>query len=189
MSQGVANAEKIHHGPHWNGEHNEEFFKMDKKEIHISSRAMRITWGNDCRFWQWTNLSKDESCFGLGAELIQVNWIEVVSLLDLEKIRLDPMKNYEVIYIVKFKVDAFGWHSCPIIFEVSTPDGKKRRRSEILDYYKKNGHNWQEIYGGEFSLASSNLMGKVEFSMKEVKTDWWKGGIVLEGIKIRPKVA
>ncbi|KAH0468293.1 hypothetical protein IEQ34_003326 [Dendrobium chrysotoxum] len=63
------------------------------------------------------------------------------------------MKNYEVIYIVKFKVDEFGGHSCPVIFEVSTPDGKKSRRSEIFDYYKKNGHNWREIYGGEFSLA------------------------------------
>lgn len=110
-------------------------------------------------------------------------------MLDVQKFSINPMRNYEVIYVVKFKVDAFGWHSSPIIFEVSTPDGKKSRRSEILDNYNKDGHKWHEIYCGEFSLASSNLMGKIVFSMKEVKTDWWKGGMVLEGIKIRPKVS
>ncbi|XP_020691998.1 protein PHLOEM PROTEIN 2-LIKE A2-like isoform X1 [Dendrobium catenatum] len=176
------------HGPHWTGEHNYEYFKNENGVYHISAKALRIVWGNDPRFWEWIKLSKDESCFEIGAELIQVNWMEVTGSLNLEKFQLDPLKTYEIFYVIKFNADAFGWRSSPITFEVSTPEGKKSRNERYLEYYTKENKNWNEIYGGEFSLASSNLMGKIEFGMKEVKTEWWKGGIVLEGVKIRPKL-
>ncbi|KAG0494603.1 hypothetical protein HPP92_005597 [Vanilla planifolia] len=120
-------------------------------------------------------------------ELIQVNWIEVTGSVNLEKFHLDSSKTYEIVYLVRFKVDAFGWHSSPITFEVTTSDGKKNRRTENLEHHKKDGDQWLEIQGGEFTVDSSNLKGKIAFSMKEVRTDWWKGGIVLEGVKIKPK--
>lgn len=122
-----------------------------------------------------------------------MNWIEVTGSLNLEKFQLDPLKTYEIIYVIRFKADAFGWRSSPITFEVPTAEGKKSRNEVFLERYIKENESWQEICGGEFSLASSSsssdLMGKqqIEFGMKEVRTEWWKGGIVLEGVKIRPK--
>ncbi|KAG0494592.1 hypothetical protein HPP92_005586 [Vanilla planifolia] len=165
----------------------EEFIKSENGELHISAKALRIVWGNDQRFWQWTKLPKEETCFEIAAELIQVNWIEVTGSVNLEKFHLDSSKTYEIVYLVRFKVDAFGWHSSPITFEVTTSDGKKNRRTENLEHHKKDGDQWLEIQGGEFTVDSSNLKGKIAFSMKEVRTDWWKGGIVLEGVKIKPK--
>ncbi|KAG0448910.1 hypothetical protein HPP92_027596 [Vanilla planifolia] len=176
------------HGSHWPGELREEFFKKEHDVVHISAKALKIVWGNDSRFWQWLKISRHESCFKVGAELIQVNWMEVKGLLDLHKYPLKLHKTYEVVYLIKFKADAFGWHSAPITFELSTADGKKNT-SEILDHYKKDDHLWHEICGGEFNLGSSNSLGKIEFSMKEVKTDWWKGGIIIGGVIIRPKQA
>ncbi|KAK8966048.1 hypothetical protein KSP40_PGU012027 [Platanthera guangdongensis] len=137
----------------------------------------------------------DMCSFEIGAELIQVNWLEVNGALDLQKFPLDPVKAYEIVYVVKFMADAFGWHAPPITFEVcSTWDGKKSRRAETLEHYylkeeKKKKKSWIEIHGGQFSLptAASNSNNKIEFGMKEVKTEWWKGGIVLEGVKITPK--
>ncbi|KAK8952493.1 putative F-box protein PP2-B2 [Platanthera zijinensis] len=175
---------------HWPGDQSVEYIKRENGGIHISAKALRIVWGNDSRFWQWTKI--EDSCFEIGAELIQVNWLEVNGALDLQKFPLDPLKAYEIVYVVKFMADAFGWHAPPITFEVcSAWDGKKSRRAETLEHYylkEEKKKSWIEIHGGEFSLpsAASNY-NKIEFGMNEVKTEWWKGGIVLEGVKITPK--
>ncbi|XP_020586469.1 protein PHLOEM PROTEIN 2-LIKE A2-like [Phalaenopsis equestris] len=177
------------HGPHWTGDHSDEYIKIENGGYHISAKALRIVWGNDNRFWEWIKLSKEDSCFEIGAELIQVNWMEVTGSLNLEKFQLDPLKTYEIIYVIKFKIDAFGWRSSPITFELSTSEGKSSRNEVYLEKHIKEDINWNEICGAEFSLASSEMRGKkIEFGMKEVKTEWWKGGIVLEGVRIRPKI-
>ncbi|XP_038985679.1 uncharacterized protein PHLOEM PROTEIN 2-LIKE A4-like [Phoenix dactylifera] len=171
------------HGPHWTGDHG---VSEDRDGFHFRAKALDITWGNDSRFWQWVRLNKHESSklkFDEGAELIQVNWIEVKGTLDAKKL---SRSTYEVHYMIKFKDDAFGWHSSHITFQVTLPNGQKSRKTLVLENYRKACNVWHEIHGGEFSLISGTR-GKVAFSMYGDDSEWWKGGIILGGVTIKPK--
>lgn len=122
-----------------------------------------------------------------GAELIQVNWIEVKGTLPANK--LTPTTTYEVVYMIKFKDDAFGWHSSRITFQVTPPKHEeKKMRTVVLEGYRNECNKWHEIHVGEFNLGPSST-GEVAFSMYGDDTEWWKGGMVLAGVAIRPKLA
>ncbi|KAK2966382.1 hypothetical protein RJ640_021526 [Escallonia rubra] len=53
----------------------------------------------------------------------------------------------------------------------------------ILEPYRVKPNVWPVLPGGEFSVSVSITGGNVEFGMFEMETDWWKGGMVLAGIK------
>ncbi|GMY34944.1 protein phloem protein 2-like a2 [Fagus crenata] len=155
----------------------------------VPVNALNIIWGNDPRFWQVINLSEEETKltgFKDGAVLLQVNWTEVTGKVSTNAFKMvAPASKYEIYYIVKFKVDAFGWHSVPIKFKVKI-NGKETVKSMILESYREKNDVWHEIPGGEFSVVTETT-GNVAFGMFEVESDWWKGGMVLAGIKIKPK--
>ncbi|WOL17810.1 hypothetical protein Cni_G26610 [Canna indica] len=187
------------HLSHWNGDHSDALVKADKDMIHISVKAMKITWGSDGRFWSWIqlpkdklpkDLSKDEVGFDSAAELLQVSWLEVTGALDLanHKHQLSPSKTYEVIYHIKFKADAFGFSKVPITLLLVTPDGKREKISEMMETHRNRGVDlWHEIYGGEFRVPAT-VTGKVEFGVLEVESQRWKGGMIFAGVTIRPKM-
>ncbi|KAF8412714.1 hypothetical protein HHK36_000683 [Tetracentron sinense] len=181
----MANSQQVdeYTSPHWVADNLIRDERVDHGTIQISAKALNIKWGNDKRFWKWIKLPKEESIFEIGAELIQVNWIQVTRELDLFK--LVALKTYEIYYVVKFKVDAFGWHSAKIKFKVKA-NGEEDERSEILESYKNRHNVWHEIYGGKFTVPADGT-GTVEFGMYEVATAWWKGSMVLEGVKLKPK--
>ncbi|XP_072963122.1 uncharacterized protein PHLOEM PROTEIN 2-LIKE A4-like [Typha angustifolia] len=173
---------------HWNGSDKIDSENLIKKEgdaICISPKALTIIWGNSDRFWKWVKLS--EWKFEEGAELIQVSWIEVTGKVEIN--RLSHCKTFEVFFHIKFKDDAFGWHHTPVIFEVVTPDGKKHRRSVLLETFRED-KTLQPIYAGVFDLPSGHHDKEiVRFGMYEVESQWWKGGIILGGVELRPKKA
>ncbi|XP_058105305.1 uncharacterized protein PHLOEM PROTEIN 2-LIKE A4-like [Magnolia sinica] len=172
-------------GPHWIAQPTDQLIRKTQSEIHLSSKALDIIWGNDQRFWQWTKLTKQDSEFEIGAELLQVNWIEVVGKLDLSY--FPTTGTWEIFYVVKFKVDAFGWHSSPVKFKVISTDGQKDEVSHKLESYRDVTDRWHEINGGEFRVGSCGQKGTVQFGMYEVESDWWKGSMILEGVKIKLK--
>ncbi|KAG1331893.1 protein PHLOEM PROTEIN 2-LIKE A1 [Cocos nucifera] len=176
-------------GPHWRGGHEAVIDEEGHAKVaHFSARDLDITWGNDTRFWQWVGLKEDKPSalkFHEGAELIQVNWVEVKGTLAAEKLPLST--RYEVLYLVKFKDDAFGWHSSHITFQVTPPHGQKSKRTLVLEHHRKDCNKWHEIHAGEFSLTSGT--GEVAFSMYGDDSEWWKGGMILGGVLIKPKLA
>eukprot|EP00261_Vitis_vinifera_P037268 XP_019078511.1 PREDICTED: protein PHLOEM PROTEIN 2-LIKE A5 [Vitis vinifera] len=121
--------------------------------------------------------------FKEGMLLLQVNWIEVKGNLNIT-----PTEDtkYEIYYMVKFRVDAFGWHSAPIKFKVRHKGEETHSNIMILESYREKHDVWHEIPGGEFSVASKDPVN-VEFGIFEVDSDWWKGGMVLGGVKIKAK--
>ncbi|XP_073000769.1 uncharacterized protein PHLOEM PROTEIN 2-LIKE A4-like isoform X2 [Typha latifolia] len=187
MSNHVPAHEQLN-SSHWNGSDkidSENLIKKHGETIHISPRALTIIWGNSDRFWKWVNLS--ESKFGEGAELIQVSWIEVTGKVEVKK--LSHSTTYDVIFHIKFKDDAFGWHHTPVIFEVVTLDGKKNRKSVVLETYREN-KKLQEINAGDFYLPPGHYDKEiVRFGMYEVESQWWKGGLILGEVELRPKKA
>ncbi|XP_057971681.1 protein PHLOEM PROTEIN 2-LIKE A1-like [Malania oleifera] len=186
-----------HSNPHWQSDGSYMGTLSDGGSYRIPARALNIVWGNDPRYWQWIQLREEESRlvgFKEGAMLIQVNWIQMTMSLDLSVLKVS-MK-YTIYYIVKFKADAFGWHSAPIKFKVKMNGEKERVQSIVLQPYREKQEEWHKIYGGEFwvskdittTTTTGNNHGHVEFGMFEIDTDWWKGGMVLAGIVIEPKV-
>ncbi|XP_068653975.1 uncharacterized protein PHLOEM PROTEIN 2-LIKE A4-like [Aristolochia californica] len=173
----------------------EEYCSIKKEgmvdTLFISARALNIVWGNDRRFWQWTPLHDQQGpTLQLGAELLQVNWVQVSGKLDCLKINnffhLSQPKTYEIFWVVKFNVDAFGWHNVPIKFKVASDGSQLAQRRENLEPYRKKNNKWHEIRGGEFSFGHGSK-GTVYFGMYETESDWWKGSMVLAGVKIKPK--
>lgn len=119
--------------------------------------------------------------------LLQVNWIEVTGKLPIiSSMAASTPKAYEIFYIVKFRVDAFGWHSVPVKFKVRV-NGEEKVKSVMLQLYREKQEEWQEIPGGDFAVPRDTV-GTVEFGMFEIESDWWKGGMVLAGIVIKPKL-
>ncbi|WOL17815.1 hypothetical protein Cni_G26608 [Canna indica] len=195
----LSRAQSVQSSSHWIGDKNGGgLIKSSKDIIYVPAKAMKITWGRDPRFWKWTQLPRaklpkdfpiDESGFGSVAELIQVNWLEATGSVDLANHRnhLTPMKTYQVIFHIKLKVDAFGWNKSPATLMLQTPDGRRQKRSEMLDSFRRGGDVWHEIHGGDFRVPA-NGTGEVEFGMFDVQNQWWKGGIVFAGVTIRPKL-
>ncbi|KAF3958685.1 hypothetical protein ACB098_07G051500 [Castanea mollissima] len=181
-----------HSNPHRKAESSRvEVDPKHQGSFKVPINALNIIWGNDPRFWQLISLSEEETQltgFKDGAVLLQVNWIEVTGKIPSSNFSKEaPASKYEIYYIVKFKVDAFGWHSVPIKFKVRI-NGEETVKSMNLESYREKNDVWHEIPGGEFSVVKERSAGNVEFGMFEVESDWWKGGMVLAGIKIKPKV-
>ncbi|KAJ8758623.1 hypothetical protein K2173_000344 [Erythroxylum novogranatense] len=154
----------------------------------VPVNALNIIWGNDQRFWKLIRLSEEDrksTGFTEGMQLVQVNWIEVTGKLPKSTFRGASACQFEIYYIVKFQSDAFGWHSIPIKFKVKD-NGSETVKKVMFEPYRDKNQAWQEIPGGVFKI-SSDWNGVVEFGMLEVESNWWKGGIVLGGVKIKPK--
>lgn len=133
---------------------------------------------------------KLDCSFDSAVELVQVKWLQVTGILDLATHgrRLNPCKTYEIIYHVKFKVDAFGWSNAPVTF-LHGPRKTKKRGYEMMALSRRSrsgAGEWQEIHGGEFKPSAFTAAGKVEFGMLDVESEWWKGGMVFAGVTIRP---
>ncbi|XP_052174877.1 uncharacterized protein PHLOEM PROTEIN 2-LIKE A4-like [Diospyros lotus] len=171
--------------PHWKAEPSHI-----KGPDCIPARALNIVWGSHTRYWEWIKM--EEGVMGKSqtpdskeaAMLIQINWLAVTGKIDMK--RLEAGKTYTVYYIVKFQVDAFGWHSVPVQFMVRVTGKEYAQKSAKLEQYQAKPDEWHEVPGGEFTAPSDGEgAGSVEFGMFEVDSDWWKGGLVLAGVKIK----
>ncbi|KAI4306377.1 hypothetical protein L6164_029659 [Bauhinia variegata] len=161
------------------------------RQFRVPMTALDIIWGNDHRFWRIFPLEDEEirsTGFKQGALLVQVNWLEVTGKLPVVLFRNSSATKYEIYYVLKFRVDAFGWHSAPIKFKARV-NGEEMEKIIILEPYTQKYEVWHEIQGGEFSILDGDINdnGDVTFGMHEVDTAWWKGSMVLAGIKIQAK--
>lgn len=60
-------------------------------------------------------------------------------------------------------------------------------RGEGMDRYpKERGDSWLEVGLGEF-FCEGDCDGEMEVKVLEVKKLFWKGGLIIHGIEIRPK--
>ncbi|XP_074588723.1 protein PHLOEM PROTEIN 2-LIKE A1-like [Curcuma longa] len=182
---------------HWNGLMHETWVKrVSDDTIYISAKALQISWGNDDRFWKWISLSNDKLpkdfakhnlSFDRAAELNQVQALQVTGTLDLTRhdLQLNPSKTYEIIYHIKFKVDAFGWSKAPVTFLCGASKMQKMGYAMVALQRSRGVGEWLEIQGGEFKPGNF-AAGKVDFRMLE-ESEWWKGGMAIAGITVRPK--
>lgn len=89
----------------------------------------------------------------------------------------EPRRVYPVVPRRRMGMFHRGLLANPIVPAVVTPTGNGPKQRE---------DGWMEIELGEY-LIKKGEEGELEMSMTEVKGGNWKGGLVIQGIEIRPK--
>ncbi|RDX62756.1 F-box protein PP2-B15 [Mucuna pruriens] len=171
-------------------------FKLDKstgkKSYILSARALSITWSSDPLYWSWKPVP--ESRFKEVVELRTVSWLEIEG--KIESRILTPNTSYGTYLIMKISRREYGLDS--VACEVSVTVGNKVQSGSVYLYQKDENKSenkrirvptrredgWMEIEVGEFFSGETNQ--EVTMSLMEVGYQL-KGGLILEGIEVRPK--
>ncbi|XVE89609.1 hypothetical protein DITRI_Ditri20bG0009500 [Diplodiscus trichospermus] len=190
-------------------------FKLERstgrKSYVFSARELSIAWSNDPMFWVWKSIP--ESRFSEVAELRTISWLEIHGKIRTKM--LSPNTTYGAYLLVKITDRAYGLDLIPTETSVEignqaftntaylrSQDSKKQRienlfysnRKQMLESRVIEGDNrvlskrqdgWMEIELGEF--ISGETDEEVKMCLKEIKGHHLKGGLVIEGIEIRPK--
>ncbi|KAL6134348.1 hypothetical protein ACLB2K_066580 [Fragaria x ananassa] len=91
--------------------------------------------------------------------------------------------DYEIAYKVKLTAQATGWE-LPITLDVRLPnDTKVRRRQYSL--FERPKEEWIYLVGGHFKVKKGDT-GEGRFDLSG-RGGWWKTGLIIQGIIIRPK--
>ncbi|EEF49920.1 F-box protein PP2-B15 [Ricinus communis] len=192
-------------------------FKLEKstgrKSYILSARDLSITWSNQAMYWNWVSLP--ESSFFEVAILRTVCWLEIQGKIKTQM--LSPNTQYGAYLILKISDRAYGLDliPCEVSIEVDNllssstaylrhGQYSKKQQMEHL-FFANRTHmlksrvvegdarvpsgredGWLEIELGEF-FVNGESDEEVKMSLKEVKGQHLKGGLIIEGIEVRPK--
>lgn len=168
----------------------------------LCARNLEIIWGDDQRYWTWD--SHPDSRFAEVADLRHVCWLDIRGKIDCRE--LSSNTTYKAYLIFKLSPDAHGL-KFPIQL-VSVSLGPQISQQEVCldpnddedgDWDMNEGHDipadvrvpharndgWMEIEMGEF-FSENGDDGEVSMSYREVEILNWKGGLIVEGILVRP---
>ncbi|XVF65109.1 hypothetical protein PTKIN_Ptkin09bG0220300 [Pterospermum kingtungense] len=161
-----------------------------KKCYMLGARALSVIWGDTPEYWKWISLS--ESRFSQVPKLRLVWWLEVKG--EIETRILSSRTNYAAYFVFKLSMNRYGFSEGTVDLQVNV-DGVEAGevRSVFLDPPEdepqqalERGDGWMEIEMGEFFNECGDD-GTLEFSLWEVDTGYSKGGLIIEGIEVRPK--
>ncbi|CAA0815603.1 F-box protein PP2-B15 [Striga hermonthica] len=173
----------------------------NKKCYMLSARELSIAWSSNEMCWSWKHLLN--SRFSEAAELIMVCWLEIHGKINTTM--LSPKTTYGVYIVIQLTNRAFGLDKLPV--EVSLELDNYKTKNTI--YLKREEHNedvvglepqvvkenvavrergdtWFEVELGEFYNADDRNK-EVRVWLRETKGVHLKGGLVVEGIEVRPK--
>lgn len=132
-----------------------------------------------------------------------VAWLEVKGKINTRK--LSPNTTYAAYIVLEINVNrAFGLSAVPMEVSIEVGDykaggticmkrdetksqqlGIERERGGVERAIHKRGDGWLEVKLGEFCNDGCEKEVKMEF--REIKGQQLKGGLVIEGIELRPK--
>ncbi|KAK1269297.1 Protein PHLOEM PROTEIN 2-LIKE A1 [Acorus gramineus] len=149
----------------------------------LFARSLNIAWGGEPRYWEWIR-SKD--AFGEAevdvARLKSVCWFDVPG--KIETSLLSPGVDYEVLFILSMNVSAHGWDNL-VTLKLECQDKILEEQTLNLEKQINPKGKWVELPVGKFRTSDS--MGDViKFAMFECKSNMWKGGLLVQGVTIRP---
>lgn len=133
-------------------------------------------------------VSREDSRFEEVAELLNICWLEVRGAMDCTL--LSSNTQYRVLFLLKFGKNPRGWNALPIKFSIKKPAGEETESEYIFtgEGLSINSDGWMEVVAGEFTVkAAYHDSSNIIFCMKEVQSNWWKRGLLFQGVKIEPK--
>ncbi|CAN1219743.1 F-box protein PP2-B15 [Linum perenne] len=165
-------------------------FKLQKSTGHksyiLSARDLSITWSSESMYWAWTSVP--ESRFSEVAMLRTMSWLEIEGKIRAKM--LTPNTKYGAYLLIQITDRSYGLDSMPSVVSVNV-NGTEVSKSRVavdgegrLPVEREDG--WLEVEIGEFFSGESDE--EVRMCLKEVKGYHLKGGLVVEGIEVRPKL-
>ncbi|KAG5531268.1 hypothetical protein RHGRI_026023 [Rhododendron griersonianum] len=170
-----------------------------KKCYTLPAWEVDIAWKDDSRYWKWISLP--ESRFPEVAQLLFVCWLDIWGRINTAM--LSTNTTYAAYLIFKF-ADHYGFESlpvkssvrfvkeleegyqydmsCTVYLMLGTVRSRPREQNGRLPQMRRDG--WMEIELGEFYNDGGDE-GEVEMRLREVRGG--KGGLIVEGIEVRPK--
>ncbi|CAA0822317.1 F-box protein PP2-B15 [Striga hermonthica] len=171
----------------------------NKRCYMLSAKELSITWATNPLCWCW---KPTHHLFPEAIELISVCRLEIIGKFNTSM--LSPNTIYGAYLVVQLTGRAFGLTASPFEVSVQVGDYKtsarfylkshdecKRQGSDVSPAHGEEralsprGDGWSEIELGEFYCGGAHREVKMEF--KEVKSEHLKGGLLVEGIELRPK--
>ncbi|TXG48674.1 hypothetical protein EZV62_024549 [Acer yangbiense] len=170
-----------------------------KKCYMISARELTIIWVDNPLYWTWISLP--EARFPIVAELNRVCWFEISGTINTSL--MSPVTTYVVYLVFKRTQYFFGFdsswdHRVEVTVGLTGSDGQKRTvyfhsdQGDIVygdDHGRipqTRGDGWLESELGEFFYGGDEE-GELSISILGIHGGHWKGGLVVQGIEIRPK--
>ncbi|KAK2653301.1 hypothetical protein Ddye_013157 [Dipteronia dyeriana] len=186
-----------------------------KKCYMISARELEIVWGDTPQYWDWHSLP--EARFPEVAELRNVCWFHIHGEISTSLLSpITPYVAYLVFKAIVESI-GFENNPVEVTVGLAGSDGQKRtvyldtreqrgivprhprsrrfnrRQASVpvpgddrVPFPEKRGDGWLEIELGEFFYGGDEE-GDLTMSIMEIKRGNWKGGLVFQGIEIRPK--
>ncbi|XVE89607.1 hypothetical protein DITRI_Ditri20bG0009300 [Diplodiscus trichospermus] len=180
-----------------------KIFKLEKstgkKSYILSAKELSITWSSNPLYWSWIPMA--ESRFSRVAVLRTTDWLEIRGKIRTQK--LSPNTTYGAYLIMKISDRAYGLESVPS--EATVEMGNQVCSSSVFLQHQQKSEKqiemwelsegkqgmvneredgWMEIMLGEFFTGEDDK--EVKMSLMEVKGFQLKGGLVIEGIELRP---
>ncbi|KAL5701081.1 hypothetical protein ACHQM5_026459 [Ranunculus cassubicifolius] len=183
-----------------------------KKCYMLGAKGLEITWGSNGLYWAWKHVA--HSRFEEAAELRTTYWLEIHGKIDT--VLLSPQTTYAAYLVFRIEDRAYGLDTLPSETSVEVgnrrckstcylrrcPDNVTRPLERHLYFDRKDtlksrpvrveeqetcdrNDGWLELELGEFFNHGGG--GEVKMSLMEVKGSHLKGGLVIEGIELRPK--
>ncbi len=150
-----------------------------KKTYELKARELSITWGNDCRYWQW-----EKSPCGCDeyAVLKQVWWLNIEGKICASKI--PACIPYEIVLDLGMTDCAEGW-SKPVHLEINVPGHCPIKRDACLKGEK--GKCDFKLNLGHFTTQLC-AQGEITFKLYEHSDDNRKTGLIVKKAIIRPAI-
>jgi len=173
-------------------------FVLDKSSGKIrcmlGSRALSIEWAVDTpHYWSWEAIP--ESRFPECAVLNQVSWVNIHG--SISTTLLSRGTTYGAYFVFKMDANITGYYK-PVLMSVSviSEDG-----SPIVNYvvetksvnFRAPGElfiarddGWMEIEMGRYQVGVNGESVQMVMTVWEHQCEYWKNGLVVDGIEIRP---
>ncbi|XP_010936856.2 lectin-like [Elaeis guineensis] len=140
----------------------------------IYPRELKITWGDDPRYWRWPWLEEDLKVEV--AELLEVCWLEVHGSFQMN--HLDRGHKYDVMFVIMMK-DAAGFQDDATL-KLELPDGEVQQRKVNLN--KLAPKKWVMVKVGDFVAKG---LGEIKYSLLDYDDPNWKTGLLIGGALIK----
>ncbi|KAM5552656.1 putative F-box protein PP2-B12 [Rosa sericea] len=171
-------------------------FSLDKlsgkKCWMLGARLLSITWADTPEYWEWNSLP--ESRFSEVAELRLVWWLEIKGNIDTKI--LSPRTTYAAYLVYQFPEESqWGFQGMPMTVRVTNEQNEVVAEHDVfladppedmLPQARSRGDGWMEIELGEIFNQEDDAT--VEFRLRETESGVPKGGLIVEGIELRPKL-
>jgi len=182
----------------------------------LSARNLDITWGDDNRYWNWISQDESSFkeiaelvavCWlevkgQFDCKLLSPGAAYSVSFrLKVHESPRGIIRNFGRRAMIPHMPRAYGWNRKPLKFSLTTPCGDHQIYARYLSDMDKpvetEGYQmapfrhveegWMEFDAGRFVVEEKeDNPGDIEFCMREWEGGSWKGGLLLEGVKILP---